>query len=212
MRAFTQHTGIAAPLLRDNIDTDAIIPSREMKTVSKSGLADGLFAPWRYTDAVARIANPEFALNQLAYAKANILISGHNFGCGSSREHAVWALVEYGFRAILAHSFGSIFKNNAVRNGLLPIELKWPDLEAIASWVSSDPDNHQIEIDLEQQTLIAGPLGVLNFDIDAQAKTMLLNGLDEIGLTEQLTKDISAFEERDRKRRPWIYLPDQSLD
>lgn len=208
MRAFTQHSGIAAPLLRDNIDTDAIIPSREMKTVSKSGLADGLFAPWRYTDAVERITNPEFALNQAAYAKADILISGHNFGCGSSREHAVWALVEYGFRAILAHSFGSIFKNNAIRNGLLPVELKWPDLEAIARWVASDPQNHRISIDLEQQTLSAGPLGILNFDIDAQAKLMLLNGLDEIGLTEEMLEEISAFEEADQKRRPWIYLPE----
>ena len=206
MRPFTVHTGAAVPLLRDNIDTDAIIPSREMKTVSKSGLAAGLFAPWRYSDAITRAKNEEFPLNQPLYSEANILISGHNFGCGSSREHAVWALAEYGLRAIMAHSFGSIFKNNAIRNGLLPIELKWPELEAIARWIESDPKNHQIMIDLKTQTVNAGPLGELIFEIDDQAKNMLLNGLDEIGLTEQLESEITAFENRDRKRRPWIYL------
>lgn len=206
MRAFSHHTGIAVPLLRDNVDTDAIIPSREMKTVSKSGLRDGLFAPWRYSDALTRTANHAFPLNQPQYAEANILISGHNFGCGSSREHAVWALLEYGFRAILAHSFGSIFRNNAIRNGLLAVELKWPDLEAIARWVEADPIGHQVHIDLQAQTVEAGPLGTLKFEIDAQAKTMLLKGLDEIGLTEQFEPEIDAFERLDRQRRPWIYL------
>lgn len=208
MRAFSHHTGVAVPLLRDNVDTDAIIPSREMKTVSKSGLRDGLFAPWRYSDALTRTANRAFPLNQPQYAEANILISGHNFGCGSSREHAVWALLEYGFRAILAHSFGSIFRNNAIRNGLLTVELKWPDLEAIARWVEADPIRHQVHIDLQAQTVEAGPLGTLKFKIDAQAKTMLLKGLDEIGLTEQFEPEIDAFERLDRQRRPWIYLAD----
>jgi 3-isopropylmalate/(R)-2-methylmalate dehydratase small subunit len=209
MRAFTQHTGIAVPLLRDNIDTDAIIPSREMKTVSKTGLAKGLFAHWRYTGSETKAVNESFCLNQERFAGASILITGHNFGCGSSREHAVWALVEYGFRAILGHSFGSIFRNNAIRNGLLPVELKWPDLEAIVRWIESDPASHRIHINLTEQSVTAGPLGTLAFEIDDQAKMMLLNGLDEIGLTEQLEGDIAAFETLDRKRRPWIYLAER---
>jgi 3-isopropylmalate/(R)-2-methylmalate dehydratase small subunit len=206
MRAFTQHRGVAAPLLRDNVDTDAIIPSREMKTVSKSGLAAGLFAPWRYLDAQTRTPNPDFVLNTPPYSHASILIAGHNFGCGSSREHAVWALDEFGFRAILAHSFGAIFKNNVVRNGILPIELKWPDLEAIAEWITSNPYENTISIDLDAQTVSAGPLGSVGFDIDAEAKLMLLHGLDEIGLTEQLSEEIKAFENKDKLIRPWNYL------
>jgi 3-isopropylmalate/(R)-2-methylmalate dehydratase small subunit len=206
MRAFTQHRGVAAPLLRDNVDTDAIIPSREMKTVSKSGLAAGLFAPWRYLDAQARTPNPNFVLNKPPYTDASILIAGHNFGCGSSREHAAWALDDFGFRAILAHSFGAIFKNNVVRNGILPIELKWPDLEAIAEWITSNPYENTISIDLDGQSVSAGPLGSVGFDIDAEAKLMLLHGLDEIGLTEQLSEEIKAFENKDKLIRPWNYL------
>jgi 3-isopropylmalate/(R)-2-methylmalate dehydratase small subunit len=206
MRAFTQHRGVAAPLLRDNVDTDAIIPSREMKTVSKSGLAAGLFAPWRYLDAQARTPNPNFVLNKPPYTDASILIAGHNFGCGSSREHAAWALGEFGFRAILAHSFGAIFKNNVVRNGILPVELKWPDLEAIAEWITSNPYENAISIDLDAQTVSAGPLGSVDFEIDAEAKLMLLHGLDEIGLTEQFSEEIKAFENKDKLIRPWNYL------
>jgi 3-isopropylmalate/(R)-2-methylmalate dehydratase small subunit len=206
MRAFTQHRGVAAPLLRDNVDTDAIIPSREMKTVSKSGLAAGLFAPWRYLDAQARTPNPNFVLNKPPYTDASILIAGHNFGCGSSREHAAWALDDFGFRAILAHSFGAIFKNNVVRNGILPIELKWPDLEAIAEWITSNPYENAISIDLDAQTVSAGPLGSVDFEIDAEAKLMLLHGLDEIGLTEQFSEEIKAFENKDKLIRPWNYL------
>jgi 3-isopropylmalate/(R)-2-methylmalate dehydratase small subunit len=206
MRAFTQHRGVAAPLLRDNVDTDAIIPSREMKTVSKSGLAAGLFAPWRYLDAQARTPNPNFVLNKPPYTDASILIAGHNFGCGSSREHAAWALGEFGFRAILAHSFGAIFKNNVVRNGILPVELKWPDLETIGEWVTSNPYENAISIDLDAQTVSAGPLGSVDFEIDAEAKLMLLHGLDEIGLTEQFSEEIKAFENKDKLIRPWNYL------
>jgi len=206
MRAFTQHCGVAAPLLRDNIDTDAIIPSREMKTVSKSGLATGLFAPWRYLDAQTRRPQPDFVLNKPSYAHASILIAGHNFGCGSSREHAAWALGEFGFRAILAHSFGAIFKNNAIRNGILPVELKWPDLEAIAEWVAANPSENTISIDLDAQSVSAGPLGSVGFEIDAEAKLMLLHGLDEIGLTERFSEEIQAFEKKDQLIRPWNYL------
>ena len=123
MTPFTQHRGVALPLLRANIDTDTIIPSREMRTVSRSGLAAGLFAPWRYLDPDARTPNPEFALNQSEYNGASVLRVGDNFGCGSSREHAVWALMESGFRAVIAPSFATIFCNNALRNGLLTVAL-----------------------------------------------------------------------------------------
>ncbi|MEY3007246.1 MAG: 3-isopropylmalate dehydratase small subunit, partial [Pseudomonadota bacterium] len=171
-----------------------------------SGLAAGLFAPWRYLDAQARTPNPNFVLNKPPYTDASILIAGHNFGCGSSREHAAWALDDFGFRAILAHSFGAIFKNNVVRNGILPIELKWPDLEAIAEWITSNPYENTISIDLDAQSVSAGPLGSVGFDIDAEAKLMLFHGLDEIGLTEQLSEEIKAFENKDKLIRPWNYL------
>ena len=118
MTPFTPLTSIAAPLIRDNIDTDTIIPSREMKTTGKTGLADGLFAPWRYLDATTRTPNPDFVLNDPDYAEAQILLGGANFGCGSSREHAVWALAEYGIRCVIAESFAPIFRNNCIRNGL----------------------------------------------------------------------------------------------
>lgn len=209
MRPFTEHMGIAIPIVRDNIDTDTIIPSREMKAVSKTGLTDGLFAPWRYTDATTRSLNTEFALNQDTYAGATILISGRNFGCGSSREHAVWALAEFGFRAIIAQSFGAIFKNNAVRNGILPIELRSPEIEALADWVSLSPTEHRLTISLIDQTVTAGPQGTSRFEMDPDAKTMLINGLDEIGLTEQILSDIEDFEARDSLARPWIYLKDR---
>src|SRR5690349_19777158 len=132
-------TAVAAPLLRANVDTDAIIPSREMRTVSKSGLADGLFAGWRYTAVGGRDPNPDFPLNQPVYAGARILLGGENFGCGSSREHAVWALHEYGFRAVIAPSFSPIFQNNCVRNGVAPVELPAASIEAIADYVGEDP-------------------------------------------------------------------------
>lgn len=206
MDPFIRHCGIAAPMLRDNIDTDTIIPSREMRTVSKSGLAAGLFAPWRYSDPQTRVLNADFVLNKPPYQTASILIAGHNFGCGSSREHAAWALGEFGFKVILAHSFGSIFRNNAIRNGILLVELKWPDLEAIANWVIDNPSKNTISVDLELQSVTAGPLGCVGFDIDEEAKLMLLQGLDEIGLTERFANEIAAFEDKDRLIRPWNYL------
>ena len=141
MKAFITHQGIAAPLLRVNIDTDAIIPSREMRRVSKQGLGEGLFAGWRYLDEDPdqRRPRPDFVLNRSEYANASILLSGDNFGCGSSREHAVWALVEYGFRAVIAPSFGSIFYGNAARNGLLPVRLPGESVAALSESISADP-------------------------------------------------------------------------
>lgn len=198
MDKFTQHIGIAAPLLRDNVDTDAIIPSREMKSVSKNGLADGLFAAWRYLDDTSKLANPDFVLNQQPYSDASILLSGENFGCGSSREHAVWALKEFGIRAIIAESFGSIFYRNCIANGVLPITLGKTQIQALATAA-------RIEIDLAQQTVATDDLSY-QFEIQENKKTYLLEGLDAIALTLDLCgDDIQDFRLQDRKLRPWLY-------
>ena len=207
MTPFTQHRGVALPLLRDNIDTDAIIPSREMRTVSRSGLAAGLFAPWRYLDPDARTPNPEFALNQPEYSGASILLAGDNFGCGSSREHAVWALMESGFRAVIAPSLATIFRNNALRNGLLTVALEQQELDELVEWVCADPAANTIQLDLEACTIESDPdRDKKVFSVDPTAREMLLEGLDEIGVTEQSIDLVARFEGQDQARRPWVYL------
>ena len=203
MRAFDEHVGVAMPLPEDNINTDVIIPSREMRTVSKSGLADGLFAPWRYLDPDSRKENPSFAMNKATYRDASILIAGKNFGCGSSREHAVWALMEAGFRVIIAESFATIFYNNALRNGLLAIALDRRLVDALVAPVRVET----LSVNLADQTISAGAM-VVRFDIDPDAKEMLLEGMDEISLTQRNAASIDTFERRDRENRPWIYLND----
>jgi 3-isopropylmalate/(R)-2-methylmalate dehydratase small subunit len=197
MIPFTTLTSIAVPLIRDNIDTDAIIPSREMKSVSKTGLADGLFAGWRYAAPGSREPNPEFLLNDPDYAGAAILLGGANFGCGSSREHAAWALAEYGFRVVIAASFNPIFRANCVRNGIVPIELDPAPIAAEAGMVA---------VDLPAQTVTAQSGACLRFDIEPEAKAMLVGGLDEIGLTLQRRGEIEAFRAADRAARPWVYF------
>lgn len=197
MTPFKTLTSLALPLLRDNVDTDAIIPSREMKSVSKDGLADGLFAGWRYRAIDDRTPNPDFVLNDLSYLGAQILLGGANFGCGSSREHAVWALAEYGFRAVVADSFNPIFHGNCVRNGVLPVQLPAAAIAAAAG---------PLTIDLAAQTLIASSGESWDFPIDAEPKTMLLEGLDPIALTLKMRERIAAFAARDRAARPWISL------
>ena len=191
MTPFNTLTSIVAPLIRDNIDTDAIIPSREMKSTGRTGLADGLFAPWRYTEG--RTPVPDFVFNRPEFARAQILAGGVNFGCGSSREHAVWALAEWGIRAVVAESFAPIFRNNCIRNGVLPVVLPKEVIAELAE--------REVTIDLPRQT-IAG----YRFDIDAEAKAMLVEGLDAIDLTLKLAGAISAFHQRDRTARPWVYL------
>lgn len=194
MEPFRTLTSLAAPLIRDNIDTDIIIPSREMRSVSKDGLSDGLFAPWRYTDIDARLPNPDFVLNQPEYCGAQILLGGTNFGSGSSREHAVWALAEYGFRAVIAASFSPIFRANCIRNGMLPIAL---DATPFA-------DQGELTIDLPAQEIrYAG--GTVAFDIDAEDKMMLVEGLDAIALTLKSRDEIVAHEQADRSARPWAW-------
>ncbi len=205
MRKFTVLRGVAAPLLRANIDTDAIIPSREMKLVSKKGLGVGLFAGWRYTVAGGREPNPDFVLNRPEYADATILLSGRNFGCGSSREHAVWALSEYGIRAVIAPSFGVIFHGNCERNGILPVVLPEAAVQAIAAAVAENPQRQQVAIDLEQQK-VASPDGrEFEFEIAPSSRQMLLEGLDQIGMTLGHLDAIEAFERAFRKRRPWLF-------
>ncbi len=197
MMPFTTLTSLTMPLIRDNVDTDAIIPSREMKSTGKTGLADGLFAPWRYLDAAARTPDPDFVLNDPTYSGAQILISGENFGCGSSREHAVWALAEYGFRCVIAESFAPIFRNNCVRNGLLPIGL--------ARAVPDELKSAIITIDLAAQSIQFGEQ-LLSFEIDEEAKNMLLEGMDAIDLTLKQKDAIQNWQSNDRSNRPWVYL------
>lgn len=205
MDKFDRLTAVAAPLLRDNIDTDAIIPSREMKSVSKTGLSAGLFAGWRYTAIGGREPNPQFVLNKSAYAGTKIILGGSNFGCGSSREHAVWALHEYGVRAVIAPTFSPIFFGNCIRNGIVPVRLPAEAVAALAAWVEQDPASHQVTVDLEAQT-VTGAGTTHRFELDDEPKAMLLEGLDAIDLTLKQRPAIEAFRARDRAARPWIYL------
>ena len=192
----TTLTSVAAPLLRDNVDTDAIIPSREMKSTGKTGLADGLFAGWRYLDT-ARTPDQDFVLNQPRYSDATLMLGGANFGCGSSREHAAWALAEYGIRCIIAESFAPIFQSNCVRNGIVPVVLPGETIALLAG--------AQVHVDLPAQT-ISSSEHTLPFAIDAEAKAMLLEGLDAIDQTMKHASAIADFHQRDRTRRPWVYL------
>lgn len=204
MEKFAKYRGVAAAMLRSNIDTDAIIPSREMKLVSKEGLGEGLFAGWRYLAQDGRENNPEFVLNKPGYEDAGILLSGPNFGCGSSREHAVWALKEYGIRAVIAPDFGAIFANNCVRNGLLPLVLADESIAEIASWVELSPNQNQVSVDLPAQQVTAAQR-IYPFDIERGAKRMLVEGLDAIALTQTRWQVIQAFHERRKQLRPWLY-------
>lgn len=200
MTPLVRLTAIAAPLLRENIDTDAIIPSREMTSVSKTGLAAGLFAGWRYTQVGGRDPNPDFVLNQQRYREARILLGGPNFGCGSSREHAVWALAEYGFRAIIAPSFNPIFQGNCIRNGVAPVVLP---AEAIAQIAALDTE---VTVDLATLTVSAGDAS-WSFSLADEPREMLMEGLDAIELTLKRRQEIAAFRTADAARRPWVYLP-----
>lgn len=188
-------SGIAAPFLRINVDTDAIIPSREIKAVSKKGLSEGLFSEWRYTSIPDRTPNDEFILNREPFNRSVILLTGDNFGCGSSREHAVWALQEWGIKAVIGSTFGSIFYGNCIRNGLLPIQLSTDDLQKLIDFVEKDPESNQILIDLETLSINFGS-SEINFEFDKKYQASLLEGLDEIQQTLKLSDEISSFEEK----------------
>jgi len=198
LEPFTISSGKHVAIIRDNIDTDQIIPSREMKSVSKFGLSDGMFAGQRYTKPGGRIPNPDFVLNQSGNDKATILLSGKNFGCGSSREHAVWALHEYGFRVIVAESFGEIFYNNCVKNGILPIQLSAEKITVLAK------SDGELTIDLPTQSILNAS-ECIGFQIPAGDKRLLVEGLDDIALTETHKDDIEAFFAKDENVRSWAY-------
>ncbi len=196
MMAFDRLVSLAVPLIRHNIDTDSIIPSREMRSTGKSGLAAGLFAPWRYLDADNRTPDPGFVLNEPRYLNAQIMVSGANFGCGSSREHAVWALAEYGIRCIIAESFAPIFYNNCVRNGILPVILRHNAIAAIAGQL--------VSVDLPGQTLGCDKQ-LWEFAIAVDAKEMLVEGYNPIDMTLKHRSAIANWRAHDRTERPWIY-------
>ena len=211
MDKFTVHQGLVAPLDRANVDTDAIIPKQFLKSIRRTGFGPNLFDEWRYLDhgepgqdCSARPVNPDFVLNQPRYAGASILLTRKNFGCGSSREHAPWALQQYGFRAVVAPSFADIFFNNCFKIGLLPIALSEEEIEALFQAVDANP-GFQLVIDLEQQR-IGTRDGSLSFafSIDEFRKYCLLNGLDDIGLTLRHADEIRAFEQRHVAAQPWL--------
>lgn len=211
MQAFTRHTGIAAPLDRPNVDTDAIIPKQFLKSIKRSGFGPNAFDDWRYLDAggpdidnSSRRKNPDFILNQPPFDKATILLARENFGCGSSREHAVWALDDFGFRAVIAPGFADIFYNNSFKNGLLPITLSAQVVDDLFNRVSSNP-GLQLSIDLEAQTVSCEGETIASFEIDEFRKHCLLNGLDDIGLTLQHADEIKAYEEKRKQLAPWLF-------
>ncbi len=209
MKPFTQLTAIVAPLDRANVDTDAIIPKQFLKSIRRAGFGPYLFDEWRYLDrgepemdCSNRPLNPDFVLNQPQYQGAQILLTRENFGCGSSREHAPWALEDYGFRAIIAPSFADIFYNNCFKNGLLPIVL---DSDVVDSLFQEIEDGYQLSIDLEAQTITTPSGRVIHFDIDENRKFRLLNGLDDIALTLQQADKIKKYETERAKRAPWLF-------
>ncbi|WP_407311329.1 3-isopropylmalate dehydratase small subunit [Pseudomonas sp. nanlin1] len=211
MKAFTQHTGLVAPLDRANVDTDQIIPKQFLKSIKRTGFGPNLFDEWRYLDVgqpyqdnSKRPLNQEFVLNQPRYQGASILLARENFGCGSSREHAPWALDEYGFRCVIAPSFADIFFNNSFKNGLLPIILGDAEVEQLFQEVDSHP-GYQLTVDLAEQTVISPSGTVYRFEMDEFRKHCLLNGLDDIGLTLQDHEAIASFEVRHRASQPWLF-------
>jgi len=211
MEKFTNLTGIVAPIDRSNVDTDAIIPKQFLKSIKRTGFGPNLFDSWRYldhgepdADNSHRPLNPEFVLNQPRYRDARILLARDNFGCGSSREHAPWALEDYGFRALIAPSFAEIFYNNCLKNGLLPIVLSNQQVERLFKEVESTP-GYQLSIALEPQTVTTPSGELFNFEIDTFGKHCLLNGLDEIASTLQYQDDVKQYEARRRQEAPWLF-------
>jgi 3-isopropylmalate/(R)-2-methylmalate dehydratase small subunit len=200
MEKFTTLTGVAAPLPLRNVDTDMIIPKQFLKTIKRTGLGKSLFFEMRYDQDGKEV--PDFVLNQPAYRKAQILVAGENFGCGSSREHAPWALLDFGIRCIIAPDFADIFYNNCFQNGILPIKLPQSEVDKLMDDASRGA-NATISIDLEKQEIRGPDGGIIKFDIDPFRKHCLLNGLDNIGLTLEKQHAIQAFEEKVQAARPW---------
>lgn len=211
MDKFTRHQGLVAPMDRENVDTDAIIPKQFLKSIKKTGFGPNLFDEWRYLDQPgqpgvpesARQPNPEFVLNQPRYQGASILLARKNFGCGSSREHAPWALQQYGFRTVIAPSFADIFFNNCFKNGMLPIVLPEATVARLFDAVAAQP-GYQLTIDLERQVVICPQGEEIAFDVLAFRKYCLLNGFDDIGLTLRHQEKIAAFEAQRLAAKPWL--------
>ena len=217
MQAFTKITGLVAPLDRVNVDTDAIIPKQFLKSIKRTGFGPNLFDEWRYLDRgepgmdnSRRPLNPEFVLNQARYRGAQILLARDNFGCGSSREHAPWALQDFGFRAILAPSFADIFYNNCFKNGLLPVVLHAPAIDDLFAQTLAQP-GFTLTVDLAAQTVTTHAGAALAFDIDAFRKHCLLNGLDDIGLTLQYMDEIKQYERQRARTAPWLFQKSDTL-
>lgn len=210
MKAFTVHRGLVAPMDRDNVDTDAIIPKQFLKSIRKTGFGPNLFDEWRYLDRgepgqdpASRRPNPDFVLNQPRYAGASILLARQNFGCGSSREHAPWAIEQYGFRALIAPSFADIFFNNCFKNGLLPIVLPEATVSRLFDAVAAFP-GYELTIDLERQVIVEPQGQEIAFEVQAFRRYCLLNGLDDIGLTLRHKDKIAAFEAQRLATKPWL--------
>lgn len=211
MQPFTTHKGIVAPLDRSNVDTDAIIPKQYLKSVKRTGFGPTAFDDWRYLDPgepgmdhSKRRKNPDFVLNKSPFDHASILLARENFGCGSSREHAVWALTDFGFRAVIAPSFADIFFNNSFKNGLLPIALKEEEVDALFQLVKDNP-GAQVEIDLPNQTVTAPDGTQYRFDIDTFRKHCLIEGLDDIALTLEHREEIKSYETAQVAHTPWLF-------
>ena len=211
MQKFTVHQGLVAPMDRENVDTDAIIPKQFLKSIRKTGFGQNLFDEWRYLDAgypgqdpASRRPNPDFVLNQPRYAGASILLARKNFGCGSSREHAPWALEQYGFRAIIAPSYADIFFNNSFKNGLLPIRLDAAEVDELFLQCEAN-EGYRLAVDLAAQTVTRPDGKVIHFEVDAFRKECLLNGWDDIGLTLRHEDKIRAFEAQRRAQHPYYF-------
>jgi 3-isopropylmalate/(R)-2-methylmalate dehydratase small subunit len=211
MQKFDQLVGLVAPLDRANVDTDAIIPKQFLKSIKRTGFGPNLFDEWRYLDHgepgmdnSTRPLNPDFVLNQPRYQGAQILLARENFGCGSSREHAPWALADFGFRAIIAPSYADIFYNNCFKNGLLPIVLAHEIIDRLFKEVEATP-GYRLQVDLAAQTVTTPGDEVLPFQIDGYRKHRLLHGLDDIGLTLQYKADIERYEAQRRQEAPWLF-------
>ncbi|HEY0268901.1 MAG TPA: 3-isopropylmalate dehydratase small subunit [Methyloradius sp.] len=211
MQPFTQITGLVAPLDRANVDTDAIIPKQFLKSIKRSGFGPNAFDEWRYLDHgepgmdnSKRKLNPDFVLNQPRYQGVSILLARENFGCGSSREHAPWALEDFGFRVVIAPSFADIFYNNCFKNGMLPIVLPADVVDGLFAEVEANP-GYQLNVDLQAQTVTTPNGAVYQFEVDMSRKHNLLNGLDDIGLTMQKQDSIKLFEARHQASQPWLF-------
>jgi 3-isopropylmalate/(R)-2-methylmalate dehydratase small subunit len=201
MDKFTKLTGVAAPLARTNVDTDAIIPKQYLKSIKRTGMKAGLFFEWRTNQDGSE--KPDFVLNKPAYKNAKILVAGANFGCGSSREHAPWALLDFGIRCVIAPSFGDIFFNNCFKNGMLPIVLPQADVDKLMQDAEKGA-NATVSIDLEKQEITRPDGGIVKFDIDPFRKYCLINGFDDIGLTLRQKEKIDTYEAERRRSMPWL--------